>query len=248
MAGNFVWYDMMTYDKEGSLDFYCDVVGYTRKPFGDTGYTMLGVGESAMGGVEALPEEMKGQVPPHWLGYISTSDLSETVPKIEAAGGTIMQQMEVPSVGKIAIFADPQGAVAAAYQSEEDPGIDPPFEQTAGKVSWHDLATSDVEGAKVFYEAAFGWKVMSVMESPTGPYHMWGDETRTWGGVYERPEHMPVSAWMYYIHVPKLSDAIEKTKAGGGALIMHTKIPGDEVIAVVTDHQGAAIAFHATEM
>lgn len=248
MAGKFVWYDMMTYDKQGSLDFYCKTMGYSPMAFGETGYTMLAMGEDAMGGVETLPAEMKGQVPPHWIGYVSTVDIAATVKKIKANGGEVLNEMKIPSVGQIAIFADPQGAVAAAYQSETDPNVDPESKTAPGKVSWHELGTSDVEGAKTFYNAVFGWSVIETIASPNGPYHMWGDGDSRWGGIHEKPADAPVSTWMYYLHVPKLNDAINKVTEHGGRVLMNTSIAGGDVIAMATDAFGAAFALHAPQM
>src|SRR5258708_36354331 len=72
----------------------------------------------------------------------------------KAAGGEIVHgPMEIPEVGTIVVVKDPQGAVIAAINGSGDG--DMPLPQ--GVFVWDELATTDVEGAKRFYEGLFDW-------------------------------------------------------------------------------------------
>ena len=61
-----------------------------------------------------VAEAAAAGAPPHWLAYISTPDIGDTVAKATDMGATIMAEMEIPTVGSIAVIADPQGAVFTA--------------------------------------------------------------------------------------------------------------------------------------
>ena len=120
-TGQFVWYDLMTTDPDGAMAFYKDVVGWGTTQWEGSGpemtYNMWTVGENPMGGVMQMPEDVSGQgVPPHWIAYISTSDIEATCSRAQELGATIMSPpTDIPDTGTFAVVADPQGAVFALY-------------------------------------------------------------------------------------------------------------------------------------
>src|SRR6476646_5155513 len=113
--GDFIWYELMTADPEGSKAFYDAVVGWN---IGEgvaefNGYRMIGRSYGGMaGGVLPLTDEMQQHgAKPMWLGYIYTPDVDAAAQKIEQAGGkTLMPPFDIPTVGRIALVSDPQGA------------------------------------------------------------------------------------------------------------------------------------------
>ena len=114
-AGDFIWYELMTTDAEGAKAFYDAVVGWS---FGEgaeefQGYRMINTSDGGVaGGVMPLNAEMQQHgARPTWLGYLNVGDVDAKVASIEAAGGkALMGPMDIPSVGRIAMVADPQGA------------------------------------------------------------------------------------------------------------------------------------------
>lgn len=60
-------------------------------------------------------------MPPTWGTYITVADVDETLQKAEALGGrVVMPAMDIPTVGRMALLADPQGAtfMVIAYAAE----------------------------------------------------------------------------------------------------------------------------------
>src|SRR3954454_4671906 len=105
------------------------------------------LGEKGLGGIMPTPE---GQpIPPHWLSYLhAPGSIEEMVSKAEGLGANVMQPIfPIPTVGKMAIVADPQGAIFAPFETlpMEDGNADDwlVVPGTKGGVSWNELMTSD---------------------------------------------------------------------------------------------------------
>jgi predicted enzyme related to lactoylglutathione lyase len=246
--GRFCWYELLTADPSAAPAFYGPLTGWGTMPFegGGMPYTMWTNGDKPVGGLLDLPQEaIDGGAPPHWLAYVSTPDVGATVIKAKDLGGTVLADLDIPSVGSVAVIADPQGAVFAAFQPDGDtPGHDEPM--GLGEVSWHELATDDREAAWDFYSALFGWQKTDQFDmGEAGTYQMFGRGAHPIGGIYNRPEGMPVCSWIYYVSVTDINEATEKVKEMGGTILNGPmEVPGGDWGAQCMDPQGAAFALH----
>lgn len=252
--GRFVWYDLMTTDPKGAQSFYKDVIGWGTAPFdGPMPYTMWTNGETPIGGVNDLPEEAKkAGAPPHWLSYIATPSVDETVDQAKGLGAKVLvEPQDIPTVGRFAILADPMGAAFAVYTpANEPPGHDGPANK--GEFSWHELMSDEPEKAWDFYSALFGWEKTDSfdMGPEVGPYQMYGraGEGFPLGGIYKRPKEMPTSAWLYYARVDDVHETVEQVKAKGGQVLNGPmEVPGGDFVAQCIDPQGSAFALHSTK-
>jgi predicted enzyme related to lactoylglutathione lyase len=108
--GVFVWDELLTTDVDGAQRFYEQVFGWTTSDMGPEygGYRIFNRGETGVAGLMGAPHE---SIPPHWQPYIAVEDTDGTVAKaIELGGATILEPMDVPEVGRLAVLHDPQGA------------------------------------------------------------------------------------------------------------------------------------------
>lgn len=252
-AGKFVWYELMTSDPDAAQSFYHETIGWGTAPFDESPepYTMWMNGDRPVGGVMALPEEAKqAGAPPHWVAYITTPDVDATTEKVKQLGGNLIHgPMEIPNVGRFAIVSDPQGAVFAVYKpADEQPGDS--HEPSVGEFSWHELATTDHEGAFDFYSKLFGWSKTEAMDmGEAGTYQMYGLGDKTMGGMFNKPAEMPgPPMWLYYTVVSDVNKAAEKVKAKGGQVLSGPmEVPGGsgDMIAQCVDPQGAPFAIHS---
>lgn len=248
--GRFCWYELLTTDPEAAPGFYGAVAGWTTMPWQAEGaepYTMWVNGERPIGGLMQLPAEAAAMgAPPNWMVHISTPDLEQTMAKAKKLGAEVMNRIAVPTVGNFAVIRDPQGAIFSAYQPMGDaPGHDDPA--ALGEFSWHELATDGWKDAWAFYSDLFGWKAVDTVDmGELGAYHMFGRGAHPLGGMFDRPPQIPVSAWLFYIHVPDVAKAIEKVEAHGGTVVNGPmEVPGGDMIAQCVDPQGAMFAVHA---
>lgn len=245
-VGRFLWYELLTSDREAAADFYCSVMGWTTDTWeaGDEPYLMLVNGDHRLGGVMAMPEEAKREgAPPHWLPYVGVADVDVAVGRAaELGGGVLMPPMEIPDVGRIAVLSDPAGAAFAVFDPEGE--MEPPEDPGGvGEISWHELATDDWPTAMAFYRDLFGWG--STGEHPmgeSGVYAMFGLDGVSLGGMYDAPEGP--SAWLLYARAADLGEALGRVRdAGGEALCDPMEVPGG-LVAPCRDPQGAAFALH----
>jgi predicted enzyme related to lactoylglutathione lyase len=246
--GKFLWYEYMTPDLDGAKSFYTAVAGWGTTEWKETGtpYTMWTVGSRAIGGVMPIPPGEKW--PSQWMSYIGTPDVAKTTARAEALGATIYKEpTEIPKVGTFSVMADPQGVAFMAFtptppETEMPP---PPPKPEVGDFSWHELITTDVDGALRFYSDLFGWTADGAMDmGPAGKYQLYKLGNTQLGGIYLKPKEMPgPPRWLYYIRVADLESAIGQVKAKGGQVLMGPhEVPGGDRIAVGLDPQGASFA------
>ena len=246
--GRFIWHELMTTDPAAAQQFYPTFMGWGLAPWADGAYTMWMNGEAPVGGVMALPDEVKAAgVPPHWMTYISTPDCDATAAKVKALGGSVLRAPDdIPDIGRFAVVADPQGAAFCIYTPGSPPGnLD--GEPKPGEYSWHELSTTDPAGALAFYTALAGWEKMGEFDmGDMGIYHLLGYGGAQRIGVMKKPGHVPVSNWLPYATVAD-ADAAHGTDIAHGAatLVPPMEVPGGDRVAVMMDPQGAVFAVHA---
>ncbi len=252
--GRFFWYDLMTTDVQGAVDFYGKVTGWTATPFegGDPGYLMWNTGETMTGGVMNLPEEAKQMgAPSHWLAYTEVLDVEETITKATGLGATVrVPPMDIPNVGRMAILVDPQGVQFAVFTPTVASTSTLTATHPMGHFSWNELMTTSLTDAWDFYSRLFHWEVTEDMDMGPengGIYRMYGlDKAHTLGGMMNKPAMVPVSCWHYYVKIPDITEGVAAVTANGGQVLMGPhEVPGGSFIASCLDPQGAAFALHA---
>ena len=242
VRGRFVWHELMTPDTSGAHAFYSKVVGWKTQPFEhDPSYQMFAAGSGPVGGSVA-----QAAGTPHWLHYVGTPDIEATVQAAKSRGGSVTKEISsIPNGGKYAVLADPQGAAIAVYQSASDPGKETPPKR--GEFSWHELATTDWRAAVDFYSAVFGWEKMAEHDmGAMGKYVLFGSNGVQRGGMFNKPAEMPGGpAWLGYIRVKDVNDAVKRAKSGRATLVNGPmEVPGGDWIAQFVDPYGAMFAVH----
>src|SRR5689334_23111797 len=258
-TGDFIWYELMTPNPEGSKAFYDAVVGWNISGEGPpeyNGYRMIGRsdGKFAGGVLPLTPEMQQHGAHPTWLGYVHVADVDASIASIEQAGGkTYMGPTDIPKVGRIAMVADPQGApfyIMKPTPPENDPNaqsdvFSPSAEQ---RVGWNELSTSDPAAARRFYGEQFGWGSDEFMDmGEMGEYRFLDHHGQRIGALCgtmagQQPK------WRYYIRVPSISAAKETIDATGGTILMGPhQVPTGEYIIIGTDPQGAEFALVGSE-
>jgi predicted enzyme related to lactoylglutathione lyase len=253
--GTFLWYELMTSDRDAAIDFYRKVVGWNAADQTmaelDFRYTILSVADRGVAGLMQLTDEMRAQgAKPGWIGVVGVADTDAAAAKVVESGGAIhMGPADIPNVGRFAIVADPGGAVLelmTPLPREDEPApLDP---ATPGKVSWHELYSSLGDKAAFdFYSSQFGWETIAEMDmGPMGTYRIFGKDGTQLGGMMKKPDEMPVSAWGFYVNVEGIDAGIERIEANGGKVLMGPhEVPGGSWIVQAIDPQGAHFALVA---
>ena len=250
LLGRPLWYELMTTDMKAAEPFYRTVVGWTSAPFEGSPqpYTMFSrSGEVPVAGLMTKPAEL--DAPPFWAMYVGVPRLEEAAAHITRLGGAECSPViEVPTVGRMQMMRDPQGASFYIY---EPANSDQPPEQAPeiGEASWHELMTTDAPAAMKFYSEVFGWQPSEAMDmGAMGKYQMFNRPHGMIGGMMNKPPemaHVPPN-WQIYFRVPDITSAVERIKANGGQILNGPmEVPGGDVIVNAMDPQGAAFSLHA---
>jgi predicted enzyme related to lactoylglutathione lyase len=163
------WVDTTQPDPDAAADFYGGLFGWEFEnviPEGGPGKYLIGrIRDGDVGAISSPPEGW--QPPVTWNSYIWVESADATAAKVRDAGGTIlMEPGDVFDAGRIAVFADPEGAVLSIFQPNQHKGS--AIVNEHGSVNFNNLNTRDPEAAKTFYNAVFGWETLDL-----GGNYMW---------------------------------------------------------------------------
>lgn len=164
------WVDTTQPDPEAAVEFYGGLFGWkledTMPPDAPGKYFIARL----PGGDVAAVSSPMGDAPPQatWNTYVWVESADESADRVRAAGGKVLSEpFDVMDAGRMAVFADPEGAVFCAWQAGRHRGATVVNE--GGSLNFNNLNTRDPEGAKAFYAAVFGWDVLTL----DGGFEMW---------------------------------------------------------------------------
>jgi uncharacterized protein len=248
--GRPVWYELMTTDTAAAEKFYDAVVGWTSAPFDKSPNPYQVFSRSGRVQVAGLMKRPDGMhMPPFWSMYVAVPRLEDAVAHITRLGGTELSGViDVPTVGRMQMLKDPQGA--AFYIIQPAPRDErPESAPEVGDASWHELMTTDASAAMKFYNDIFGWQPSeSVDMGPMGKYQMFNRPHGMIGGMMNKPPDMASAPpmWTIYFRVPDINEATARIKANGGTITNGPQeVPGGDWIVNAVDPQGAHFALHA---
>jgi uncharacterized protein len=164
------WIDTSQPDPKAAVAFYGGLFGWqfedVMPPDADCEYfigRIRGGDVAAVGSIPAGAPQMAT-----WNTYIWVESADDTAAKVRDAGGQVlMEPFDVMDAGRMAVFADPEGAVFCAWQAKNHKGAR--IVNEAGSLNFNGLNTRDVEGAKAFYGSVFGWTTLTL----DGGAEMW---------------------------------------------------------------------------
>ena len=119
MGNPFVHLDLSTTDPTAAKKFYGAVFDWKFQDFPQMNWTGIDVGTGVGGG---LGPKQDPQQPTSWTAYVSVDDVKSTMAKAAENGATvIVPYMEVPGMGWLGVFVDPQGGTIGVWQAATPP-------------------------------------------------------------------------------------------------------------------------------
>jgi predicted enzyme related to lactoylglutathione lyase len=241
------WVDLATTDQAAAKEFYGALLGweYDDRPMGDEGtYSMaMHRGRSAAALAGQRPDEAGQGIPPHWNVYVTVEDVDASAGAAGEAGGTVLAPpFDVFDAGRMAVVADPSGAVLCLWQAGTSIGAEVVNEP--GALAWADCATADAEAAQGFYSSLLGWRFEQMSEEP--PYWVIFNGERSQGGMTVPPSGVP-SNWFPYFGVIGLEETMQLAEASGGKPFLGPIDVPNGRFALLQDPQGAAFAILESE-
>jgi uncharacterized protein len=239
------WVELSSPDTDASAGFYRQLMNWDATESGPAeqtgGYRMFQQDGKNVGGLMGHMQE--GQ-PTAWATYVSVADAEETAQKVKAAGGNVLvEAMDVMDLGRMALFADPTGAVFGVWQPKAFTGAD--IVNEPNSLIWNEIRTRDPQTDKAFYSAVFDW-TPAPPPFAGGPesYTIWELAGKAVGGMMEMtgeffPPEVPPH-WSVCFAVKDCDATVAKARELGATIMAE---PVDMPIgrfAAMSDPQGAA--------
>jgi predicted enzyme related to lactoylglutathione lyase len=164
------WVDTSQPDPDAAVAFYSGLFGWDFEdamPAGSQGrYFIARLRGGEVAAVGSIPEGMPRVAA--WNTYIWVESADATASMVREAGGkTLMEPFDVMDAGRMAVFADPEGAAFCVWQAGRHRGAR--IVNEAGSLNFNALNTRDAAGAKSFYGSVFGWQTLGL----EGGFEMW---------------------------------------------------------------------------
>jgi uncharacterized protein len=115
-----VWNELNSPDLDASSAFYGGLFDWDIAPFEGSPEPYLAIknGSANNGGIRPLAPP---GTPPHWLAYFGVDGLDAALDKVGELGGSVYAGPIDIQIARIAVVADPQGAVFALYDGQLEP-------------------------------------------------------------------------------------------------------------------------------
>jgi predicted enzyme related to lactoylglutathione lyase len=242
------WIDLGSPNTDESAAFYGTLFGWEVLPAmpDSGGYRMChhnGRPVAAFGG------QMQPDIPPYWTTYVSVTDADATAKAVETAGGRVLQApMDVFDQGRLAVFADPNGAVFSVWQPNKFAGAGVVNEPNT--LTWNELTTRKSDRAIVFYSEVFGWTANAMPGGEGVDYSVWMLDDGPVGGMLPMDDTFPPDLppfWQVYFSVADTDATVAKAVELGGSVQMEPSSTPQGRMAVLRDPHGAMFAVIAMQ-
>jgi uncharacterized protein len=244
--GTLSWADLSTSDVDSAKRFYSGLFGWEyddQDAGGGMTYSLCKLGGDSVAAVNAQQEsERERGIPPHWNNYVTVADVDASAAKVPELGGQVLAEpFDVLTAGRMAVAADPTGAVFCLWEARDSIGAERVNEP--GCMTWNDCMTVDPDAAREFYEGLFGWRYEQA-SGEDGPVDYWvcfnGDRTN--GGLLTTPQDRMPSFWYPYFAVESVDEAKSRIESSGGtSMVGPQEVPQGRFV-VAQDPQGAVFA------
>jgi len=176
------WAELWTRDTAEAAEFYSAVVGYELEeiPVGESTYSAFRIGETRHGGLMHLENPATA---PRWAPYIGVTDLRAILVRVWQAGGRVIFEpaeldFAIGGKNRIALIADPTGAMLFLHQIDEKAVVDPLVEAQQARrtpdTSRRPAGASNVNvSVSIGYGFGPGWGAVppGYPYRPFGPYY-----------------------------------------------------------------------------
>jgi predicted enzyme related to lactoylglutathione lyase len=214
------WVDYTSTDVARAREFYSSLFGWTADEAGAEygGYVTFRKDGRAVAGLGPVMGDTHRDA---WLTYLLVDDAETSENAAGAAGAEILAPtMAVGDQGRLAVIADPGGAVVGMWDPIQHRGFELVGE--VGAPSWHELYARSYPAQVEFYGKVFGWSMQVLGDTADFRYVTFGDPDAPAGGVYDAdgmlPEGVP-SHWVVYFGVSDATAASQRVVELGGTVV-----------------------------
>jgi predicted enzyme related to lactoylglutathione lyase len=152
-AGVPCWITALQPDPDAAARFYADLFGWEYVDGG--GFHVARLRGRDVAAVAPLPPGYDPAPPPAWVTQVRVESADAAAETARDAGGSVLAEPFEGPTGRMAVIADPSGAVLSVC--EPGSGGSAQLVNEPGAWAMSQLMTPDPDAAAAFYGAVFGW-------------------------------------------------------------------------------------------
>ncbi|MGW2704579.1 VOC family protein [Streptomyces sp. NPDC001340] len=237
------WVSLMVHGLATTEEFYGELFGWEFRP----GPQQLGPYVRALldghevAGIGQLPPDRR--LPVAWTPYLASDDVDQTADQVRLCGGTVaVGPLDAAEAGRMAIAADPTGAVFGIWQAAAHFGTS--LSGVPGTPAWNELLTFETESVSKFYEVVFGYEEEPVL-SAGFDYLTLRIGGRPVAGIHGVGHGLPRDRgphWLTYFEVANADATLRQVAELGGRVLRPTHDSEHGRVATVADPEGAVFS------
>lgn len=251
--GKFIWHDLISDDTQASQRFYASLFDWQFQslPLRGADYWIITHAGTAIGGMvnqQQLPAQTDIS---QWVSVMSVADIDDATRIVKERGGRVLRDpLSLGARGRLAVYADAQGALFAGLETLLGDPIDGGELVPQGSFFWHELWTTDLDQAADFYAALVGLNAEPVGDRDAGAagvdYRVLRDVAAPRAGLRERPADDVPPLWMPYLRIDS-AEELQRilgrvAELGGQVLVPAIERPAGGMVAVIAGPSGAPLA------
>lgn len=216
-AGVPAWADITVTDLGATQRFYGGLLGWQLSIGGPEtdGYVMARVDGHVVAGIRLADTSR----PAGWCVYLATDDVAASVARAVGAGATVITgPVAMLDLGRVAVLADPTGAVVGLWEAGAHAGWE--LTDAPGAFVWAEQMSKDPGTARRFYVDVFGYAQQD-MSAPDFTYTslaVGGTPAVGVGGYGQGAGDVP-AAWTWYVGVEDADAIAPRVAELGGEVV-----------------------------
>ncbi|MFF8731133.1 VOC family protein [Streptomyces sp. NPDC015171] len=240
VPGTPCWVSLMVHGLDATEEFYGELFGWEFRP----GPQQLGPyvralldGREVAGMGQLSPDH---RLPVAWTPYLASDDVDQTADTVRLCGGTVaVGPLDAAEAGRMAIAADPAGAVFGIWQGGAHLGT--AVTGVPGAPVWNELLTFETESVAKFYKSVFGYEEEPVV-SADFDYVTLSLAGRPVAGLHGMGHGLPRDRgphWQTYFEVGDIGLTLRQVTDLGGRILRPAHDSPHGRVARVADPDGA---------
>lgn len=234
------WASLAASDLDAAQEFYGALLGWEFTP------GLRGVGPYAraladgrpVAGIGELP--YRSGLPVDWITYFAADSADDVAQRIRDHGGTVaVGPLDSERAGRLAVAADPQGAVFGLWQARELRGW--PSWRGAGVPVWSELVTPAPERAADFYRGVFTTESLVSGSAEPGAVTL-GVDGQPVAGLGPCPNRGDRAHWRIHFAVADTDAVARRALELGGLVDLAARDTSHGRVALLRDPQGGPFA------
>jgi uncharacterized protein len=236
------WVDLAADDPAAATGFYGELFGWKCQHRSSRDYFVCSLDGEDVGGIGPKQPGME-QLPSRWTTYLATDQVERTLDVVRAEGGReLVEPRDIAMQGRMAIAADPNGAIFGLWQAADHVGTE--RRSTPGTLVWSEALSRDNEAAKAFYATVFGYRLEDI-GGYGAQYAALCAADRPVAGAGDLHPDMPMDTpphWLPYFATVGADATVAQVVDRGGALTGDPLDTDFGRMAVLSDPEGARFA------